>query len=81
MKRMIVLVKCQIGPHHFKDKKIPTKFPAVDVDGAVWVNRKNYLIHRAQTVFNPNTMKEAGDKRTDLFWRYHKAWKMMKGND
>jgi len=51
------------------------KYPAVDEDGNVWISDNTFLTHNLD--FN-EYKKFANKKEEKLYWRYHKAWKLLK---
>lgn len=57
----------------FENQKIPTKFPAVDTAGDVWLD-DTWVMFKSDDESNRDNVSKEEEK---IYWRYHKAWKLM----
>ena len=55
----------------------PAKFPYVDTGGDVWINGTTFMTASTRLASDRETIRPATEEEEKLYWRYHKAWKLM----
>ena len=81
MKHKLIVDSCkdtyiQIDDIRIGDDLNTIKFPYVDIYGDLWLD-KYTLIYKDEDDYHESYQRPATEEEEKLYWRYHKAWKLM----